>query len=241
MNQPARVRRMASDVVVSEPGLLRLGDEPAVPWYFEQRRSLLGEVGYARAKRLLDIVVTLAVLPFVVVVLLLCVIAIRIDSPGPVFFTQLRTGQHGHRFRMYKFRTMVKDAEALKETYAHLNILPAPDFKIVDDPRVTPLGRFMRRTSLDELPQVFNVLKGEMSLVGPRPTSFSARTYDVWHTTRLEVPPGLTGLWQVKGRNETTFDERLRLDIEYVRTMSLWVDLKILFLTVASVLRRSGA
>jgi lipopolysaccharide/colanic/teichoic acid biosynthesis glycosyltransferase len=196
---------------------------------------------YGRSKRLVDIALCMVVLPAILPVLLLCVLAVKITSPGPVFFTQLRTGQHGHRFRMYKFRTMVKDAEALKETYAHLNILPAPDFKIVDDPRVTPLGRFMRKTSLDELPQIFNVLKGEMSLVGPRPTSFSARTYDVWHTTRLEVPPGLTGLWQVRGRNETTFDERLRLDIEYVRTMSLWVDLKILFLTVASVLRRSGA
>jgi lipopolysaccharide/colanic/teichoic acid biosynthesis glycosyltransferase len=197
--------------------------------------------GYQRSKRLVDLALCMIVLPAILPVLLLCILAVKLTSPGPVFFTQLRTGQHGHRFRMYKFRTMVKDAEALKATYAHLNILPAPDFKIVDDPRVTPLGRFMRKTSLDELPQIFNVLRGEMSLVGPRPTSFSARTYDVWHTTRLEVPPGLTGLWQVKGRNETTFDERLRLDIEYVRTMSLWVDLKILFLTVASVLRRSGA
>jgi lipopolysaccharide/colanic/teichoic acid biosynthesis glycosyltransferase len=129
----------------------------------------------------------------------------------------------------------------MKTALAHLNMLPAPDFKIIDDPRITRVGRFLRRTSLDELPQLLNVIKGDMSLVGPRPTSFTPDTYSLWHTERLEVPPGITGLWQVRGRNATTFDERLRLDIEYMREMSFWLDLKILFLTITSVFRGSGA
>ncbi len=197
--------------------------------------------GYLRIKRLLDVGLCLLALPVVAPVLLLVAIAIRIDSPGPIVFTQLRTGRHGQRFAMYKFRTMVRDAEQLKASLAHLNILPPPDFKIPDDPRITRIGRILRVTSLDELPQVWNVLRGEMSLVGPRPTSFAPSTYELWHTARLEVTPGITGLWQVFGRNAMTFDERLRLDIAYIRTMSVRTDLRILWLTAWSVLRRSGA
>ena len=197
--------------------------------------------GYLVAKRALDLVVCLALLPIVVPILILCALAIWIESTGPVVFTQQRTGRNGLRFRMFKFRTMVKDAEELKQTLAHLNILPFPDFKIIDDPRITRVGRVLRKTSLDELPQILNVIRGEMSLVGPRPTSFSATTYDLWHTVRLEVAPGITGLWQIRGRNTMTFDERLRLDIEYIRNMSLGLDLRILSWTVAEVLRRSGA
>ena len=121
---------------------------------------------------------------------------------------------------MLKFRTMVQNAEELKASLQHLNILPAPDFKIPNDPRVTRVGKFLRKTSLDELPQVLNVIRGEMSIVGPRPTSFAASTYDLWHSERLEVVPGITGLWQVKGRGTMTFDERLRLDIEYIERRS---------------------
>jgi lipopolysaccharide/colanic/teichoic acid biosynthesis glycosyltransferase len=241
MNQPARVRRMASAGVASEPGLLHLGHGPTVPWYLEQRRHLLGEAGYARAKRLLDIVVALAVLPFVVIVLLLCVLAIRIDSRGPAFFSQLRTGQGGRRFRMLKLRTMVKDADALKARYMHLNELTYPDFKITNDPRVTRVGRVLRKTSLDELPQIFNVLAGDMSLVGPRPTSFAASTYRLWHTARLEVKPGITGLWQISGRNELDFDDRLRLDVAYIRNRSFALDFRILLRTFGSVLSGRGA
>ncbi|HZC13908.1 MAG TPA: sugar transferase, partial [Thermoleophilaceae bacterium] len=169
--------------------------------------------GYFALKRAFDLVACLLLLPVIVPVLLACALAVALDSPGPMFFTQERTGRHGRRFRMFKFRTMVCNAEELKATLQHLNILPPPDFKIIDDPRITRVGKFLRRTSLDELPQIFNVLRGDMSLVGPRPTSFAPSTYDLWHTQRLEVPPGITGLWQVKGRNDTTFDERLRLDI----------------------------
>lgn len=197
--------------------------------------------GYHRVKRAVDLVVCLALAPILVPLFVLCIVAIRLDSPGAAMFTQLRTGQDGRRFRMYKFRTMVHNAEELKASLAHLNILPPPDFKIIDDPRITRVGHFLRKTSLDELPQLLNVVKGDMTFIGPRPTSFSASTYDLWHSVRLEARPGITGLWQVKGRNVTTFDERLRLDVEYIRTMSPWLDLKILFLTIGAVFKRSGA
>jgi lipopolysaccharide/colanic/teichoic acid biosynthesis glycosyltransferase len=196
---------------------------------------------YVWSKRALDLLLCLLVLPIVIPVLLLCALAVRLDTPGPIVFTQSRTGRHGRRFRMFKFRTMVKNAEELKAQLQHLNILPPPDFKILNDPRITRVGRFLRKTSLDELPQIINVLRGEMSLVGPRPTSFAANTYDLWHTSRLEVVPGITGLWQVKGRNSTTFDERLRMDIEYIRSRSLRLDLKIIAMTVGSVFNRAGA
>jgi lipopolysaccharide/colanic/teichoic acid biosynthesis glycosyltransferase len=197
--------------------------------------------GYLWAKRVFDVLLCVLLLPIVVPVLLICALAVRLDTPGPVVFMQDRTGRHGRRFRMFKFRTMVQNAEELKAKLQHLNILPPPDFKIPDDPRITRVGRFLRKTSLDELPQIINVLRGEMSLVGPRPTSFAANTYDLWHTYRLEVMPGITGLWQVKGRGSTTFDERLRLDIEYIRSMSLRLDLKIIAMTVGSVFGRAGA
>jgi lipopolysaccharide/colanic/teichoic acid biosynthesis glycosyltransferase len=195
----------------------------------------------AVAKRFFDLVLATALLPVIVPVLLLCALAILLETPGPIVFRQLRTGRNGLRFRMYKFRTMVRNAEELKASLQHLNILPAPDFKIIDDPRITRFGKFLRKTSLDELPQILNVLKGEMSFVGPRPTSFAPETYDIWHTERLEATPGITGLWQVKGRNSMTFDERLRLDIDYIRNRSFRLDLKILSMTALAVVNRSGA
>ena len=197
--------------------------------------------GYFVSKRAFDVVACLLLLPFVVPTLLLCAIAVAVETRGPIVFSQQRTGRHGKRFRMYKFRTMVRNAEELKASLQHLNILPPPDFKIIDDPRITRVGRILRKTSLDELPQIYNVLRGDMSLVGPRPTSFAPSTYSLWHTHRLEVTPGITGLWQVKGRNATTFDERLRLDIRYIESMSLKTDLKILSMTAASVFKGAGA
>jgi len=190
---------------------------------------------------MVDVVLCLGALPLALPLMGVIALVVRLDSPGPVVFSHLRTGRHGARFKMYKFRTMLQNAEELKPSLAHLNILPAPDFKVPNDPRITRVGRFLRTSSLDELPQLWNVLRGEMSLVGPRPTSFAPSTYELWHTARLEVIPGITGLWQVGGRNEMTFDERLRLDIAYIRTMSLWLDCKIMLTTVLSVLRRSGA
>jgi lipopolysaccharide/colanic/teichoic acid biosynthesis glycosyltransferase len=203
--------------------------------------SVPGQGCYESWKRALDVALTLLALPLLVPVIGVCALAVWLTDGSPVLFTQLRTGRGGQRFRMIKFRTMVRNAEALKKDLAHLNALGGPDFKIIDDPRVTRLGRFLRRTSLDELPQVWNVLRGDMSLVGPRPTSFEASTYDLWHTERLELAPGLTGLWQVKGRSDLDFDERVRLDIQYVRQRGLGLDLRILVWTVLAVFRGSGA
>jgi lipopolysaccharide/colanic/teichoic acid biosynthesis glycosyltransferase len=215
---------------------------PEHPWYVRAAEwRVLGGSTYERVKRTLDVVLCLIALPLVLIVIAACALAIKIDSAGPVFFAQKRTGRGGRRFRMYKLRTMVRDAEALKERYRHLNVLSYPDFKIVDDPRITRVGRFLRKTSLDELPQVFNVLKGDMTLVGPRPTSFEAGTYRLWHTGRLEAQPGLTGLWQVAGRNQIDFDDRLRLDIAYIRHRCLALDLMILVRTVGAVWHGRGA
>jgi lipopolysaccharide/colanic/teichoic acid biosynthesis glycosyltransferase len=196
---------------------------------------------YLVAKRALDIAVSLTALILVAPILIACALAIRLESPGPVMFSQKRTGRAGRRFPMWKFRTMVANAEELKAELAHLNILPPPDFKIPNDPRITRVGRFLRATSLDELPQLFNVLRGDMSIVGPRPTSFPASSYELWHTQRLDVAPGMTGLWQLEGRNATTFDERLRLDVKYIRQMSLSQDLRLMVRTVGAVVRRDGA
>jgi lipopolysaccharide/colanic/teichoic acid biosynthesis glycosyltransferase len=210
-------------------------------WYERGAPPLLGEKTYQALTRFLDVFLSLLVLPIVVPVLVLCALAICIDTPGSPFFRQQRTGRHGRRFGMFKLRTMVKNAGELKAQYAHLNELAWPDFKIKDDPRVTRVGAFLRRTSLDELPQIFNVLAGDMSLVGPRPTSFGADTYSLWHTARLEVKPGLTGLWQISGRAELQFDDRLRLDIAYIRSRCLTTDLLILIRTVGAVFGGRGA
>jgi len=190
----------------------------------------------------MDVTLVLITMPLWLPLLAAVALAICITSPGDsVIFKQLRTGKGGHRFNIYKFRTMVANAEELKSQYANLNELQWPDFKITDDPRVTPLGKFLRKTSLDELPQILNVLRGDMSLVGPRPTSFGPETYKLWHTQRLVVKPGITGLWQVFGRAQVEFDERLRLDIAYIDRASLKLDIFILILTVLAVFQQRGA
>lgn len=214
--------------------------------YSSEQRSYIvddtpGVITYKQVKRWTDVCLGSIIFILALPVFVLCIIAIKLDSPGPVFFLQNRTGKGGPNFRMYKFRTMVVNAHELKEKYLHLNTLTYPDFKIPNDPRITRVGRFLRKTSLDEFPQLLNVLKGDMSLVGPRPTSFSCSTYDLWQTARLGVTPGITGLWQVSGRANIDFDERNRLDIEYIRKQSFWYDIKILFRTFKCVLERDGA
>ncbi|MEE8343386.1 MAG: sugar transferase [Gammaproteobacteria bacterium] len=196
---------------------------------------------YLALKRVMDLVLGGLLAIIALPILIICAVAVRIEGPGPIFFLQDRTGKSGRRFKMYKLRTMVHDADDLKEKYQHLNVHSYPDFKIPEDPRVTRVGRFLRKTSLDELPQLFNVIRGDMSLVGPRPTSFKASNYDIWHTARLEVIPGITGLWQISGRSNVGFDDRARLDVDYIRNRSLWLDLKILFRTFSSVIKRDGA
>jgi lipopolysaccharide/colanic/teichoic acid biosynthesis glycosyltransferase len=209
---------------------------------FSPEKRLLTGRSYLYAKRIMDLSITLLAMPAWGPLLVLIALIIKITSPGaPVIFTQARTGKGGRRFQMYKFRSMVPNAETLKEKYIHLNELQWPDFKITNDPRVTKIGKFLRKTSLDELPQLLNVLKGDMSLVGPRPTSFSADTYKLWHTTRLDVQPGIAGLWQIYGRASLEFDDRLRLDIAYIERRGLWLDICLLFKTVFAVLQQRGA
>ena len=213
-------------------------------WFkkFDPQKRILTGQAYLLAKRFMDLFLVVVTLPLWLPLNGIIALIIRITSPGaPVVFRQLRTGKGGRRFNMYKFRTMVHNAEELKAVYAHLNELQLPDFKITNDPRITPIGRFLRKTSLDELPQLFNVLKGEMSLVGPRPTSFGPETYQLWHTERLDVMPGMTGLWQIIGRAQLEFDDRLRLDIAYIERASIWMDINILFRTFLAVFQQRGA
>jgi lipopolysaccharide/colanic/teichoic acid biosynthesis glycosyltransferase len=195
---------------------------------------------YLGLKRAFDVAFCLVILLPVALVAVLCALAVRLDTPGPVLYSQLRIGRDGRPFRMWKFRTMVQNAEELKASLAHLNVLPPPDFKIPDDPRVTRVGRLLRKTSLDELPQFVNVLKGEMSIVGPRPAEDGMDTYRLWYGERLEVPPGITGIWQLEGRAAISFDERLRYDLEYIRTMSLWLDVRLIVRTIAVVFKGTG-
>ena len=203
--------------------------------------SLNRRSGYLIAKRMMDLTLVLAAMPLLLPVFVLCALLIKIESPGgPIFFTQQRTGKNGRRFGMYKFRTMVPNAEEMKRQLAHLNELEWPDFKITNDPRVTKVGRILRKMSLDELPQLLNVLKGEMSLVGPRPTSFSSDTYTLWQTERLDVIPGVTGLWQIIGRGAMEFTDRVSLDIYYIQHRSLWLDIQILIRTIFVVLEQRG-
>ena len=197
--------------------------------------------GYLFLKRVIDISFSLILLPAVALLILLCAVLIKLNSRGPIFYLQERTGKGGKRFKMYKLRTMVPEADTLKAKYSSLNTQSYPDFKIPNDPRITKIGRILRKTSLDEIPQFFNVIKGDMSVVGPRPTSFSAATYDLWHTARLEIRPGITGLWQVSGRCSVDFDDRNRLDIAYRQNLSLWLDLKIMFRTISTVIKGRGA
>jgi lipopolysaccharide/colanic/teichoic acid biosynthesis glycosyltransferase len=211
------------------------------PWYERgaRKRYLSKEVSL-RIKRLIDLVVCFALLPIVLPILGLCYIAVKLDTPGPFFFFQKRTGKGGKPIKVYKLRTMVKNAAELREQLMHLNELEPPDFKITNDPRVTRVGKFLRKTSLDELPQIFNVIKGDMTLVGPRPSSYNAHTYDLWHTARFELKPGITGLAQVCGRSELLLDEKLRYDIAYLRNMSPWLDIQILIRTIPVVFRGQG-
>ena len=207
----------------------------------ETPKVLLVKRNYQISKRIFDVSVCLLAAPIILLLMAITAVLIWIDNPGPISFTQMRTGKGGQRFAMYKFRTMVTNAEDLKQKYIHLNELTWPDFKITNDPRVTRIGRILRKTSLDELPQFINVIKGDMSLVGPRPTSFDVSTYSLWHTERLEVLPGITGLWQINGRSTVDFDQRLRMDIEYIERQSLWLDIQILFHTFTAIFTQHGA
>jgi exopolysaccharide biosynthesis polyprenyl glycosylphosphotransferase len=229
---------MAPDLFGCEPTreTERIGDMPLISLH-EERLPVTGLF----LKRVLDVASAGAALILMAPVLALLAILIRLDSPGHVLYAAPRAGRKGRPFRCYKFRTMVSDADALKQTLRERNQRQGPCFKIADDPRITRVGRLLRRYSLDELPQLWNVLKGEMSLVGPRPhplDDYSA--YSIEHLPRLDVMPGMTGLWQVTARRDPSFQAGMNLDIEYIHCWSLGMDLRILLKTVAVVLRGSG-
>jgi lipopolysaccharide/colanic/teichoic acid biosynthesis glycosyltransferase len=211
---------------------------------FNPQKRILTGAAYRRAKRIMDVVIVVLSMPIWLPLIGIISLLISILSPGaPVFFVQKRTGRGGKRFSMYKFRSMVPNAEALKGSLAQLNAdgeLAGP-LKPENDPRVTPIGRILRKTSLDEIPQLFNVLRGEMSLVGPRPTSWGIKSYKLWHTERLDVYPGMTGLFQIYGRGSPDFDQWLRLDIAYIERASLWLDINILFRTIFEIFKQRGA
>jgi exopolysaccharide biosynthesis polyprenyl glycosylphosphotransferase len=198
----------------------------------------------AIAKHMVDFLGALVLLVFLVVPLAIVACLIRLTSPGPVLFRQQRSGLNGHPFTMLKFRSMVTNADQLKHELEALNEMSGPVFKLTQDPRITPIGRFLRKYSIDELPQLWNVVRGEMSLVGPRPLPVDEvkRFDDLAHRRRLSVRPGLTCLWQISGRNEVKdFKDWVRLDLEYIDNWSFWLDLKILLRTVPVVLMGTGA
>lgn len=192
-------------------------------------------------KKLMDKTGALVGLIMSAPLLALVSLLIKLDSPGPVLFKQMRTGINGHSFELWKFRTMTVNAEERKRELENLNEMSGPVFKIAKDPRVTKLGRFLRKYSIDELPQLFNVLRGEMSLVGPRPPLPSeVAKFDPWHYRKLSVKPGLTCLWQTNGRNNIDFEEWMKLDLKYIDNWSLWEDAKIIARTIPTVLKGSG-
>lgn len=198
--------------------------------------------GALLVKQLIDVTVAAVGLLLCAPLFMLIALAIRLDSPGPVIFRQTRVGLRGRHFEIYKFRSMHVGAEEQQDMLADRNEADGPIFKIRDDPRLTRVGRILRRLSLDELPQLVNVLRGEMSLVGPRPPiPAEVEKYQEWHKKRLAAPPGMTGLWQVSGRSRLSFDEMVLLDIYYIENWSLWLDFKILMRTIPKVLLGEGA
>lgn len=202
-----------------------------------------GEGWPLMVKRALDVLVSSGALLVLLPLLLAAAVAIKLNSPGPVFFLQERIGVNKRRFKIFKFRTMVPNAEKLMATLESKNEVTGPVFKMKNDPRITSIGRFLRRSSIDELPQLINVLKGDMSLVGPRP--LPVRDYEGfsedWQRRRFSVKPGITCLWQVSGRSGISFDQWMLLDVQYMDQWSLWLDLKILAKTVPAVLKGQGA
>jgi lipopolysaccharide/colanic/teichoic acid biosynthesis glycosyltransferase/dTDP-glucose pyrophosphorylase len=197
---------------------------------------------YEISKRIMDVTLSAFGIILLFPLFLLIAIAIKMDSPGPIFYIQKRCGKGGGLFGMLKFRTMVANAERLQKELIAKNEIDGPIFKMPNDPRVTRLGRILRETSFDEIPQLYNILKGEMSLVGPRPLIMDEMKFSPsWRDTRLKVKPGITGLWQIQGRSEAPFHDWIRYDVFYVKNQSLWMDIKIVFKTIKVVLKKSGA
>jgi lipopolysaccharide/colanic/teichoic acid biosynthesis glycosyltransferase len=206
--------------------------------HWASRRSTLA---YRATKRTLDIVGSSLALLLLAPLMALIALAVWLeDRHAPILFRQPRCGLNGTSFRLLKFRTMVSNADELKEQLRSQSIVPWPDFRLVNDPRVSRVGRVLRKTSLDELPQFLNVLVGQMALIGPRPTSFDASTYEPWQTGRLDFRPGVTGPWQVWGRTTMNFEERCRLEIRFFRRRSILAELYVLLVTARAIARRTG-
>ncbi|WP_242208718.1 MULTISPECIES: sugar transferase [unclassified Pseudomonas] len=225
-------QRMRLDAAIHRQGRGWVtGREGGRPWQLSRTNRVVACLG------------ALMILLLISPLLIGLALTIKFTSEGPVMFVQKRTGYRGRKFGMYKFRTMVANAEELKESLRHLNKhgADAIDFKIDHDPRITRIGGFLRRTSLDELPNLINVFTGDMRLVGPRPTSFNAYRYKDSHLARLAIYPGMTGLWQISGRSNIDFDQRVELDLSYIAEQSLLLDLKILLKTPFKVFSGHGA
>ncbi len=225
------LRKQVEKAIAREESYLQSGRDTATGWNNSQTKRYLGAA------------IALMILMFLAPLMFVIAVAVKLTSPGPILFAQYRTGYKGRRFKMYKFRTMVANAEAQKAALSHINHHAgnSPDFKVKNDPRITPIGGFLRKYSLDELPQLFNVVLGDMRLVGPRPTSFDITKYDENHLKRLASPPGLTGIWQISGRSNINFDQRAEMDAEYFRNQSIFQDLKILAKTPFAILKGDGA
>lgn len=228
---PAFLRRAIAEVTLDE-----LAGEPMLLF-----SSTAKSAWALMVKRLLDTVLAAVGLVVLAPLLLGIMIAIRATSPGPMFFVQRRSTLRGRTFNMYKFRTMISNAEQIRQELDGRNEVSGPVFKIKDDPRITPFGRWLRRYSLDELPQLWNVLKGDMSLVGPRPPiPAEVEKYENWQRRRLSLRAGCTCLWQIGGRNDLTFEDWMRLDLKYIDTWSLALDFQILFKTIGTIFRGTG-
>ena len=197
---------------------------------FENKQNLRV---YEIFKRIIDIIGAGLGLILLSPIIAIVACAVKFTSKGPIFFSQKRVGKNGELFEMYKFRSMVVNAEELKEDLEEQNEMSGPMFKIKDDPRITKVGKFIRKTSIDELPQLWNILKGDMSLVGPRPSlPKEVEQFDNWMFKRLSVRPGLTCYWQVSGRNNIDFEDWMKLDVKYVEERNIWIDIKLIFKTI---------
>ncbi len=222
---------------VAKPNIERIGDSPMLTL-----STTPDNLNRLLIKRVIDVVVSSIALAVLLPVFALIGLLIKVTSSGPILYSQDRCGLNGRVFKFYKFRTMVQNADKIQERFKHLNEMSGPVFKIKNDPRVTRIGRFLRKYSLDEFPQLYHVLTGNMSLVGPRPPVPSeVSQYERWQRRRLSVKPGITCLWQCNGRNKVDFDQWMKLDLEYIDNWSLALDFKILLKTIPVVLIGEGA
>jgi exopolysaccharide biosynthesis polyprenyl glycosylphosphotransferase len=232
--------QVALDLYITAIGKISLEEMEGIPLL--ALSTTPQRIGQLFIKRIFDIIISLIAMIILSPILVATAIAIKIDSSGPILFRQKRVGLNGRNFTLYKFRSMVKNAEKMREQIEHLNEMSEPVFKIRDDPRLTKVGKFIRKFSIDELPQLFNVLKGDMSLVGIRPPiSEEVKKYERWQRRRLSMKPGITCIWQVSGRNKVDFDQWMRMDLNYIDNWSLKLDFKLLLKTIPAVLFTKGA